>query len=261
MNNSYNYANNNHLSAVSTSRLGSCHHSHEKPPSCFLYDLRKDRLRRHPGHWRRNDPSRDWLHRRANMPGLPASHRFLWNRREDPNWSDASISHSVSAPSPECRWQVWSNRKSSSSSWKRQSLSSSLGCQGSGLNANLVTLLHVGQQEPFVGEQVNKLFGFDEERDLSFPLLSLLKQLRNDPSSDWLHHRANTPSLPARQHVRWIRSIHKSHFCCCTTLYSSSLQMNYKNNFVSYTHFTESFWLVCEKSPYMVTSSNEPLPG
>lgn len=45
----------------------------------------------------------------------------------------------------------------------------SFGCQGSGLNSKLVTLL-VGHQEPFAGEQVNKLFGVDEEKDLSFPL-------------------------------------------------------------------------------------------
>lgn len=120
MNNPCNYASNNCPSAVSTSRLGSCHHSHEKPLSGFLDNLCKDRPCRHPGHRRKNDHSSDRPHHWVNMPGLQLV-TFLWNRWEDPNWSDALISHSVSNPSPKSRWRVWSNRQSSPSSWKSNS--------------------------------------------------------------------------------------------------------------------------------------------
>lgn len=68
----------------------------------------------------KNDHSSDRPHHWANMPGLQLV-TFLWNRWEDPNWSGALISHSVSNPSPKSRWRVWSNRQSSPSSWKSNS--------------------------------------------------------------------------------------------------------------------------------------------
>lgn len=147
----------------------------------------------------------------------------------------------------------------------------SLGCQGSGLNTKLVTLLHIGQQEPFAGEQVNKLFGFDEEKDLSFPLGSLLKQLNHWPVFQKAFQKTVCQSASAslwivqvlRGWYRWIRSIHTSLCCCCITLYSSSLQIKYKNNFVSYTFHRKlliSVWKItsyCHTEDWLVSSTND----